>query len=585
MTGDSPCNKEQLDAIFVAAVQYIDPIIADKSKKVPSLYRNKIGRGTFKWGQTYLQQNQTHYGAIPVQDSSASWAVTAPARAPGTLGQDDAGHDPCRYESPVIEDGFEEKSFRLWQTTRRTTDICLNDILQGRWSYEQVLALKFDMLAAVTVGEWEYIEENFYINFCNKFFAAPGTSGYGLLPFGVGDLIFGTGVIPIPAGGIAIIAALSQEILDKVYQFLSRQAPDAAVGMKNGRPQFGLITSPETSTEIIRQDVERRRDVRYADPTLNIEGYGAVEAYEGYAHIHHILAPRFVVDALGANLVRVYPYAQTPTTVGDAVNVDPAYVNAPFELSVIYLNDVYRALVPPNGPTNVSGHEFGPNDRMGTFDWLNIQHRCENPRREKGFFFAKFELSPEPLIHSNDAVAILHRRCNQLALRYCIDDGDCDSIDVTLMVQHDLTEGVDEATEYDVTLDYKLNCGPGNTVTVIWNDASTHTAVIVDDSAAPTYTIAFPHARAAGWELGPNGNSTINHIVCLDRCLEEPSFFDYWNAARPEGQGEPDEEGGITLPNGRFLSKKGAAKAAKAAKAAAAKAAKPDAEKPADPKE
>ena len=564
MSGDSPCNKEQLDDIFLAAVQYIDPVIADKSKKVPSLYRNKIGRGTFKWGQTYIQQNQTHYGAIPIQDSSASWAVTAPGRP---AAGEDPGHDPCRYESPVIEDGFETKAFQLWQTTRRTTDICLNDILQGRWSYEQVLQLKFDMLAAVTVGEWEYIEENFYINFCNKFFAAPGTSGYGLLPFGVTDLVFGTGTITIPALGLANIGTLTQEILDKVYQFLARQAPDAAVGLKSGMPQFGLITSPETSTEIIRHTVERRRDFRYADPMVNIDGYGAVEAYQGFAHIHHILAPRFVVNALGTLLVRVYPYAQTPTTVGDAVNVDPEYVNAPFELSVIWLNDVYRCLVPPNGPTSVGGHEFGPQDRMGTFNWLNIQHRCENPLREKGFFFGKFEMSPEPMIHSNDAVAILHRRCNQLDFHYCIDDGECHSVDFVSGVQHDATEAVGAATVYDVTLDYKLNCAPGTLITVLWTDAQTHAAVMVDDSAAPTYVIAFPHVLPAGWLAGPGGASTINHLTC-NTCIEEPSFYDLFNA--PRSSGEPDQEG-VDLPDAR-----GVLNAPKAAKPAAPKAAKPN---------
>lgn len=534
---DSPCNAEQLDAIFVAAVPYIDPIIADKSKTIPSLYRGKIERGNFIWGRTYLQKNQTHYGAIPIQDSSGSWFETKPYVAPNPQ-TGDPGYDPCRYEGLVIQDGFEEKNFHLWQTNRRTTDICLNDILQGRFSYQQVLALKFEMLANVTAGEWEFIEKDMYIDFCNKFFAAPGTTLYGLLPFSANQLVFGTGLIPIPVGGLPNIGRLTQPVLDRVYQYLSRQASDGSVGMKDGMPIFGLITSPETSTEIIQLDMERKRDVRYADPTLNLEGYGAVRSYQGYAHLHDIMAPRFVVDATGTNLVRVYPYAQTATTVGEMVNVDPAYILAPFELSVIWLKNVYRCLIPNNGPTKIGGYEFGPNDRQGTFQWLNIQHRCENPRREKGYFDAKFEMSPEPLIHSNDAVAILHRRCLQLDQIYCIDDGECSSVDEVESAKHNETDLDAAATLYDITLEYKLNCGPGVQVTVKWADASTHEAILVDDSSAPTYVLAFPHVLPAGWLLGPNGNSSISTVTCVE-CIEE--HYDFFGDQLP-GAGEPDQE-------------------------------------------
>ena len=560
---DSPCNAEQLDAIFVAAVQFIDPIIAKKDKIVPSLYRNKVERGPFQWGKTYLMKNQTHYGALPIQDSSASWSQTAPYRAPGTQGENDAGHDPCRFHGEVIEDGFEEKNFYLWEAMRRTTDICLNDILQGRFEWSQVLELKFEMLANVTIGEWEHITKDFYIDFTNKFFASPSVNQYGLLPFSANQLVFGTGLIPIPVGGLPNIGRLTQPILDRVYQWLLRQAPDAAVGTKDGMPIFGLITSPETSTEIIALDIERKRDVRYADPSLNLDGYGQVKAYQGFAHLLDVLAPRFEVDALGANLVRVYPFTQTATTVGVQANADPAYILAPFELSVIWLKNVYRANSPVASPTKISGYEFGPMDRMGTFTWLNIQERCENPHRLKGFFDALFQVSPEPLVHSNDAVSILHRRCNQLDLAYCIDDGDCDSVDFVSGAQHDVTEAVGAATQYDVTLDYKLNCGPGVEVTVAWVDAQTHVAIIVDDSAAPTYVIAFPHVLPAGWLVGPGGASTINHLTC-DQCIEEPGFGDFFGNGR-QNAGNPDQEVGIPAVDNS------SPRGGKAAKAAAAK--------------
>lgn len=508
---DSPCDVEVLNQAFIDATQYINPIIANKTKEYNSLYRSKIKRGVFKYGEGYVKKSQTFYGGTAIQDCGASWAVVEPSRPAGTNGQDDPGHDSCRYESEVIGYGFEEKSYTLYQATRRTLDICLNDIL-FKWQFEKQLAFTYGMLSNVTLGEWEQIEREFYMDFANKYIVICSNAGVGLETFA---MTIGTCEIAVPAGGFAAIGMLTQPVLDRFYQYLYRQCPSAALGTKDGMPQFGLITSPETSTGLIREDATRNTDMRYANPSFLVEGYGTVKAYQGYAHIHDPHAPRFKVSDDGTTLDRVFPYTTTPTTIGDAVNVSEDYIMAPFEISVIFLKDVYQALVPPSNPSKLAqAYTFDPADNMGEFHWINIQDRCENILKEKGFFFSRFRIAPEPLQNSTDAVIILHQRCTQLDLSYCITDGTCDDTAVVACAQADADDALGDATVFDVELEANIDCHPGQEVTVTFTGTATQVAIIVSTSCAPIYRIAFPNGTALGWCNYDSGMASIQCSWC-----------------------------------------------------------------------
>jgi len=510
---DSPCDVEIVNQAFIDAVQYINPVIADRSKKYNSLYRSMIDRGTFNYGEGYIKKSETFYGGTAIQDSGSSWSAVEASRAAGTNGQDDPGHDSCRYESEIIGYGFEEKSYTLYEATRRTLDICLTDIL-FKWKYEKQLALIYGALANVTLGEWEQIEREFYIDFCSKYIASPDSSNaaHGLDTF---VMALGSGQIAIPAGGLDAIGRLTQSILDRFYSYLSRQSQSGMVGMKDGMPQFALITSPETSTELIRLETVRNTDMRYADPAFLIEGYGTVKAYQGYAHIHDPHAPRYVVNAIGTFLTRVFPYASTATTIGDAVNVDTEYTMAPFELAVVFLKNVYNALVPPANPSKLAqAYTFSPADNFGKFHWFNIQDRCENILNEKGFFFGRMRIAPEPLENSGDAVCVLHRRCNDVDLQYCFDStADKTAVTITSCAQKNSTDALADATEYIVLLEGDIYCGAGQQVTVTFVGTATQTAIIQDDKDAPYYTLSFPEGVAGGW-CAYDSNMAAGTVIC-----------------------------------------------------------------------
>lgn len=510
---DSPCDVEVLNQAFIDAEQYINPVIADRSKKYHSLYQSKIKRGVFKYGEGYVKKSQTFYGGLAVQDCGNSWSVVEPSRPAGTNGEEDPGHDSCRYESEVINYGFEEKSYTLYQATRRTLDICLNDIV-FKWQYEKQLSLTYKMLANVTLGEWEEIEREFYIDFANKYIVTNSNTGLGLESF---SMTLGDCAIDVPAGGFNAIGVLTQEVLDRFYSYLYRQVPEGSMGVKDGMPQFALITSPETSTGIIRNDGTRNTDMRYTDPSFLIEGYGTVKAYQGYAHVHDPHAPRFKVSEDGTKLERVHPYVTTATTIGEAVNVSTEYIMAPFELSVIFLKNVYAALVPPSNPSRLAGaYTFDPADNFGEFHWINIQDRCENLLKEKGFFFARFRIAPEPLENSADAIVFLHRRCTQLDLAYCITDGTCDDTAVIACAQADTSEALADSTEYDVELAANIDCHPGMEVTVTFTGTAELRATIVADTNAPTYRLAFAAGVAGGHCAYDGGILTVQCSHCPD---------------------------------------------------------------------
>lgn len=513
VTQGTPCNVEEINTAFLQAVPFINQIIANKTRLYKAIYRDLIPRGVFEYGQGYTKYNETFCGGLAIQDAGASWAQMAPYRAPGTNGPEDPGHDPCKYQGEVISYGFEQKQYTVYEANRRTLDICLTDIMFD-WQFEKQLALIYQSLSNVTLGEWEQITREIYLSFCNKFWAQENVTGttWGLEPL---TMAMFSSTIAIPLGGLGTVGRLNQSILDRCYQWLSRQAPEGALSNDGGMPIFGLITSMETSTEVITQDQAEVIANLFGNPGLLIEGYGKVKQYKGFAHILAPDTPRFKVNATGTALERVWPYSATATFIGNAINVNQDYIRAPFEMSVIFLKKVYTALVPPANPARLAGgYTFDPVNNFGEFDWMNIQERCENPRREKGFFAARMRIAPEPDINSTDAVAILHRRCDLLDIVEC---GSCSAdtdIHVVSCAKFTATEADNVAVKYIVELEECLPCQIGERITVTFNDASTACATIADDWGSPFYVIIFDAATAAGWCLGASGITTMHYINC-----------------------------------------------------------------------
>lgn len=433
---DQVINLDALNDKFVAAEQYVHKAISNKSKLTKSLWRGMISSGPFTYGEGYIKKKWSFYGGKALTGAAGDWYQLRDNIGTGEttsevndteLDGDDrlnyvggattggiAGTHRAQYDPQLVGYGFESKEYTLYETTRRTEDVNLRNIL-FKWQFQKQMKLILDSLADITLGEWEKWLRETYVTFATKRIVM---EGMGMMEFTVDNSVNANGIVTnagirtINLQGVTAdkIGLLTQDVLDYNYQYLSRQAVGGKSGDgENGMPVFTLVTSYETSTEIIRKDTERNRRMDYALPSFHLKGYGTVKGYQNWAHYHDIETPRYNLSADGTKLNRVYPYEITPTTIGDAVNISMQYVTAPFELSIIFLKDVYRGLV-PNNPMNVDKATFDGASNMGDFKWINIKNRTNNLLGEIGFMFARFNCAPEPMDQVDNAIVLLHRR-------------------------------------------------------------------------------------------------------------------------------------------------------------------------------
>tara|TARA_Y100000289_G_scaffold40216_1_gene39754 strand:- start:46 stop:1659 length:1614 start_codon:yes stop_codon:yes gene_type:complete len=406
-------NIAGLNNSFIRAEQFVHQAIANKSKETMSIWRDLIELGNFEYGRGYMMKKHSFYGGKEVTGSTGDWYQLKDYN--DRSDSNDHLEDACAYNPIVTGYGFEEKKYTIYETSRKTENICLRDIV-FHYQFEQQLEMIFNSLSDVTLGAWEKWLRETYITFSTKLVVAEGFP-----TFTVTNGVNANGVINqaglreiVPGVALDEIGTLTQDVLDHQYQYLARQAAAGKVSdSENGMPVFALVTSFETSTELIRKDSERNQDFRYSKPSFLLEGYGTVTGYRNFAHSHDMEAPRYKVKetngAVSTTLERVYPYKHEATTIGTATNIDKDYVYAPYELSVIFLKNVMRGLVPEN-PTAVSGATFGGASNLGTYKWINIPDETTNLLGETGFMFARYNCAPEPLEQVDNAVTLLHRR-------------------------------------------------------------------------------------------------------------------------------------------------------------------------------
>ena len=404
-----PANIAGLNNSFIRAEQFVHQAIANKSKDTMSIWRDMIELGNFEYGRGYMMKKHSFYGGKEVTDSTGDWYQLKDYN--DRSDSNDHLENACQYEPVVTDYGFEEKKYTIYETTRKTKDICLRDIV-FHYQFEQQLQLIFDNLSDITLGAWEKWLRETYVTFATKQIVAEGFPTFEVDGASSGDVIDQAGLREIKLEGVPedTIGVLSQDVLDYHYQYLARQARGGKVADgENGMPVFALVTSFETSTELISKDSVRNQDMRYARPSFLLEGYGTITGYKNFAHSHDLETPRFKVSETAGQLTRVFPYEFTPTTIGNATNISRDYVTAPFELSIIFLKNVYKGLVPEN-PTAVSGATFGGASNLGTYKWINIEDKDTNLLGETGFMFARFNCAPEPLEQVDNALVLLHRR-------------------------------------------------------------------------------------------------------------------------------------------------------------------------------
>ncbi len=329
---------------------------------------------------------------LPSNDAEA-WADVAPS--------DNVSVDNCLPPTEELAFGQSLRTFRLQKIAKNSPEFCIEDL---RSSFKLSSQLQNIMANLQTVTKWVWENRN-----RNEYLAIAAHKVTANAGFNQDATEFDTANPPT--------SPLTNGILEQIYSTLiSDGAGESALGMSEGVPEFGLITSREQSRLLIKQDPELRQDFRYAymgqgakNPMLS--PLGVSRSFDGFYHMIDPFPPRY--DLVGGAYVRRNVWVSSPTTKGTKYTLNPQYANAEFEVSFVYHQDVYLQRIPRPISNPGGGFKFDPVNYMGEFSWKNILHKECNPDGTKGFFRAVFASGSEP-IHPEWGYAILHKRCAPL---------------------------------------------------------------------------------------------------------------------------------------------------------------------------
>lgn len=306
----------------------------------------------------------------------------------------------CVPSATQIEYAQRFRSFNLTQKAVESPPICVNDVRFG-FQFREQLRHMYDILTQNVAYIWKRRYRSEYVRLAeHKLVAALNGN----------TLYEGSTSFPVQTP----VSALTQGILNMIRMRLLRDgAGSAAAGRENGSFVFTLVTSAESSDNIIRQNAD---DFRYTTARVN-ELYaplGVERSYRGFYHVIDDFPRRF--DIVSGAWVEIPPYidaytaGEAPVEKGNHYILNPDYETAPYEESIIFVKDVMKSLVPsvitsPGG--NVS---YEPQNYRGDFKFLNIRDRVENPDGSWGYFRGVLQSGSKP-IHPEWGYAIRHLRC------------------------------------------------------------------------------------------------------------------------------------------------------------------------------
>lgn len=207
---------------------------------------------------------------------------------------------------------------------------------------------------------------------------------------------------------------LTAAFMGTIYNRLVRDGGNTgAVSVQNGRPIFTVITSPETQRALIRENSAIREDFRQSSERDHLlKAMGVTHTYDGFTYQVDMTAPRYTF-ASGA-FTEVPFYDTEAATSGTRAVVNPDYADAPYEVTYVFLDNVYEVLLP--APiTSVGPATFNPVNYMGNFKLMNIIDKDTNPDGTMVYFRGILSDASKP-ITPRLGYAIMHLRCDPTGL-------------------------------------------------------------------------------------------------------------------------------------------------------------------------
>ena len=304
--------------------------------------------------------------------------------------------------------GGQEYSFSR-QIVRLSSELIDVTRLRQAWQYGDQLKNIVEQLIRNVGNVWSERYRKQYLD-CASYKIIPTANGLFGMDLTNGDITTMPEIRPA--------AALNSAIMDQMYELLEfESAQESSAGSANGAPVYLCITSRNTIDFILQGDGNIRQDYRFAEATWGqkestlMNQYGLQKVYRGFSYLMDSMNPRYdFVDSnpAGQKWVRIEPYIKQPATTGFRYVQNPAYVNAPYEDTYIFVKDVYRNLV-PRPVSSVGQAKFNPETFGGEVRWINNADMNANFLGTQGFFVASLSNGAQP-IQPRHGIVIRHIR-------------------------------------------------------------------------------------------------------------------------------------------------------------------------------
>lgn len=284
------------------------------------------------------------------------------------------------------------------------------DVLRMRqsWQAKQQAENAVKQLVRAVGNTWSRFYRQSYISIAS----------YKLIPTKAGVVgldVMSNDIISMPE--VKPEAALNDDLMNQAWQLLINEgAGESAALMDQGSPVFLAYTSKDTVDFILRHNEVIRKDWNFAeaaegkDATL-LRQLGVKWTYKGFTYIVDNMNPRYTFDdtqPAGLKWVEVPQYIKVETTVGNRYVPNPAYMNAPYEDTIIFVKDVYKSLVPR--PVSAYGQaKWDPVTYAGELVWVNNKDNGDNYMGTQGMFIATLSAAPMP-VFPRHGVVIRHIR-------------------------------------------------------------------------------------------------------------------------------------------------------------------------------
>jgi len=514
------------DRQMVTMADHFDEFIMAAELANPNVWRDRIPKGVFPLYQGLSQKTNIFRGTLGPQAGLADWTAIEPSQKP--VGQT-PGKDACAYSPQTYTWAIDTVEFGGLRTSWRSPVFCVNDLKYTDMAKQQ-LALIIKAGSRVTDDVKEVFNREQYVMqavnagkamvFCEGGLQYLDDASVRMSYDPTAVDADGDTYITFPATLLPKISTLNWSYLDFLRQYMQDQCPDAAISQTGGMPVYGLMIDVMDFEKMVYGDAELRQDMRWAQPQQLITGFNmGFKVYRGFALMHDMRQMRFRFNSIvSGNAVckRTLPRrAIRPGTVGLIPEANPAYFEAELALGVIFMNQVVQILVPPTVDNMGSGMVFGPApDFNGQWTWINEYDKAENPLKEVGYFFARFEYFVKPLIYSAQATVFLYRRCQHAIQTGCAIQSASDAV-----TSGDKLAAAPVAADFDatnrrvtLTLLHLLDASVGSTVSIKTDDADVFVASIAEDQNAPTYTFAW----AVGATNAPTAVTELNDTTVVE---------------------------------------------------------------------